>query len=156
MSVRAVGLTRKGHALDTIESHRQRLIQSFDGLSAKEMVQPLADDEWSVKDILTHVTSWEELILLDLRRIQRGRRPARYHAGNDAWNPVLMQGRDAFPLDQVLNEFQQVHDSLVDLLTVLNEDLFPGEVTGICNVLSLHDWEHSEQIKRWRASQQRP
>jgi len=113
------------------------------------MLQPLPGD-WSVKDILTHVTSWEELILLDLRRIQLGRQPARYHAGNDRWNPVLMNGRQAFSLDQVLTEFSEVFDALTSLLNALDDSLIPGEVTGICNVLAMHYWEHATQINAWR------
>jgi len=113
------------------------------------MLQPLPG-HWSVKDILTHVTSWEELILLDLQRIQRGRQPARYHAGDDSWNPVLMDGRQAFSLDQVLSEFAEVHDALTGLLNAIDDSLIPGEVSGICNVLAMHDWEHATQIKAWR------
>lgn len=147
--LRAVDRTRKVDAIHKIASVRRQLTASFEGLSADQMLASMPG-EWSVKEILTHVTSWEELILLDLQRIERGRQPARYHAGNDTWNPVLMNGRDAFPLDQVLSEFAEVHSALVHLLESFEDGLFPGEVTGMCNVLAMHDWEHTAHIQAWR------
>lgn len=147
--LRVVGRTPKADAIGKIASQRRQLAASFDGLSSDDILRPVSGD-WSVKDILTHITSWEELILLDLQRIQRGRQPARYHAGNDSWNPTLMHGRRSFPLDQVLAEFAEVHDALTGLLDALDESLIPGDVMGICNVLALHDWEHARDIRAWR------
>ena len=151
--LRAVGRTRKADTIDKIASLRKQLTTSFEGLSANQMLERLPGG-WSVKDIVTHVTSWEELILLDLRRIQHGRQPARYHASNDTWNPVLMNGRQAFSLDQVLAEFVEVHHAVVNILEALDDSLIPGDVTGICNVLAFHDWEHTTQINVWRKQMQ--
>jgi len=140
---------RRTDTYQLLRQNREQLNSAIAGLSLDKMVVPVID-EWSVKDILTHITSWEELILLDLQRIQRGRQPARYHSGNESWNPLLMHGRRSFPLDQVLAEFAEVHDALTGLLDALDDGLIAGEVTVICNVLAMHDWEHAREIRAWR------
>jgi hypothetical protein len=55
-----------------LEQSRGNLRASFHGLSDEQMSRPGAVGEWSVKDVLSHVASWEELALPDLARLARG------------------------------------------------------------------------------------
>src|SRR5262245_6530809 len=58
------------------------------GLPDADSLEPGAMDEWSVKDILAHVTTWEEEALTHLPHILAGGRPPRYvtYGGLDAFN----------------------------------------------------------------------
>ena len=71
---------------------------SYAGLSAAEMTAPGVVDGWSVKDVLAHVTTWEEEALTYLPVILAGRKPPRYAAvgGLDAFNARMAeQKRDS-------------------------------------------------------------
>ena len=136
-----------------LNNAREELLAAIDGLKPELMAVPVLGD-WSVKDIVTHVTSWEELILLDLNRLKRGRIPARYHEATDKWNETLMSVRRGFPLDQVLAELGETRDALMKALDEVADDQFAaGDVPGSCQITALHDWEHARQIKEWRSQQ---
>jgi hypothetical protein len=53
----------KAELLEEIESEHQKLEKSLSMLSDEQMVQPGACGQWSVKDILAHLFSWEQMFL---------------------------------------------------------------------------------------------
>ncbi|HEX8132353.1 MAG TPA: maleylpyruvate isomerase N-terminal domain-containing protein, partial [Actinomycetes bacterium] len=61
---------------------------SYAGLDDDQLVEPGVVEDWSVKDILAHVTTWEEEALQHLPLIIAGGTPPRYAAqgGLDAFN----------------------------------------------------------------------
>ncbi len=52
--------------------------ESYAGLTGAQLTAPGAAGDWSVKDILAHVTTWEEEALKALPHILQGGRPPRY------------------------------------------------------------------------------
>lgn len=138
-----------------LEDGRSAVISAITGLTRDEMMVPVSGG-WSVKDMLTHITSWEELIVFDLQRLSLGRTPANYCRGTDEWNPILMTGRDNFPLDQVLSEFTEIRDAVTRALDEIADERFvSGEVAGACQILALHDWQHATDINNWRKANTR-
>ena len=62
--------------------------ESYAGLSDLQLMQPAVTGAWSVRDILAHVTTWEEEALTHLPLIQKGGTPPRYsvrYGGIDAF-----------------------------------------------------------------------
>jgi len=51
---------------------------SYAGLSESDVLEPGVTKAWSVRDIIAHVTTWEEEALAHLPTILEGRRPPRY------------------------------------------------------------------------------
>ena len=51
---------------------------SYAGLSDSQLTEPGVAGDWSVKDIIAHVTWWEEEALRHLPLIIAGGRPPRY------------------------------------------------------------------------------
>ena len=92
-----------------LERARSELLDSIRGLPEERLTETGAVGEWSVKDVLTHIVSWEEMALPDLARLARGDTPVLqgidlYAANFDAVNAALMSLRRELPLDQVLRE----------------------------------------------------
>ena len=136
-----------------LDANRKLLIDAVDGLSPEQMIVAI-DGDWSVKDILTHVASWDELILPDLRRLRRGRVPtlaSNPDEATDKWNDLLMAFRRNLPLDQVIAEFAETRAEVIAVLGEMSDDLLGGHVVGHCQVAALHDWEHARQINQWRS-----
>lgn len=133
-----------------LEDARDQLNAAIVGLTPDELVVSV-DGGWSVKDMVTHLTSWEELILIDLRRLKLRRVSANYCRGTDEWNPILMTGRDSFPLEQVLDELTESREAIKRALEEISDDQFTsGGVPGACQVLAMHDWQHATDINNWR------
>ena len=68
----------RSQLLRRIDERWQALLASCAGLSDAEMSEPGVTGNWSVKDIIGHVTSWEEEALMHLPAIIAGGRPPRY------------------------------------------------------------------------------
>ncbi len=51
---------KKHQVFQKLEQAWTELKESYAGLSDVQLMEPGVMDEWSVKDILAHVTTWEE------------------------------------------------------------------------------------------------
>jgi hypothetical protein len=123
---------------------------AIDGLMPGEMTAPI-NGGWSAKDMLAHLTAWEELMLFDFKRAALGRIVANYCRGTDVWNPILQTGRDVFPLDQVLDELGETREAVMCALDeIADEGFISGDVAGACQIMALHDWQHATDITNWR------
>jgi hypothetical protein len=97
----------KEEALARLAESRRALHQAFEGLSKEEMTQVQAEGVWTIpstllrtgKDVLGHITSWEETCLGPLRRYADGG-PFEVEIIEDylAWNAALLRHRTCRPL----------------------------------------------------------
>jgi hypothetical protein len=140
--------------LSMLEDSRSELASAIRGLPEDKMTVPLAD-EWSAKDIMGHITSWDEFTASDLRRIARGRLPclaAFREADVDSWNAFLIRPRKLFPLPQIQAEFEEARAEMVAALKDLPEGLLAeGQmVRNIFVIMANHEKDHARQVREWR------
>ncbi len=134
----------------------EALKESYAGLSDSEMTEHGVTGSWSVKDIIAHVTTWEEESLKHLPLILAGERPPRYslaHGGIDAFNAKTSGQKKDIPLSEVLRQRDETHGRLLDFIQGVPEDEFIAE-TRFRRRLRLdtygHYPGHTEAIRRWR------
>lgn len=132
------------------------LKDSYAGLSDAQLAQPGVVGDWSVRDILVHITTWEEEALKHLPQLLQGGRPPRYseqYGGIDAFNALMMEQRRGLTLDAVLRQLDATHNRLVAYLHELPEALF-AEETRFRRRLRLDTYSHyplhSKAILAWR------
>ena len=83
-----MSVTRR-QLLTRIDEAWKKLQASYTGLTPDELLEPGVTGAWSVRDILAHVTTWEEEALTHLPLILKGGTPPRYsvlYGGIDAFN----------------------------------------------------------------------
>jgi uncharacterized protein (TIGR03083 family) len=145
--------TRRADSYRLLAQNREQVNFSIAGLTQDQMITTAIDD-WSVKDILTHLTSWEELLLPDIYRLARGHTAglaANPQEATDKWNDLLMGVRRHFPLDQILAEFGETREALLAALDGVPDDQFEfGYIPGNCQITALHEWAHARDIREWR------
>jgi hypothetical protein len=129
---------------------------SYADLSDSELMEPGVMGDWSVRDIIAHVTSWEEEALTHLPLILAGGKPPRYsvtYGGIDAFNAQMMEQKRNLSLPEVLRLRDESHRRLMDFLHRVPEDQFTRE-TRFRHRLRLdtygHYLKHSEAILEWR------
>ena len=83
----------KQQLLKQLEKAWAAIKESYAGLSDSQLTEPGVMGNWSVKDILAHVTTWEEEALKYLPLILESGRPPRYakYGGIDAFNAAMME-----------------------------------------------------------------
>jgi len=130
--------------------------ESHEGLSDSQLLVPGVTGAWSVRDILAHVTTWEEEALKHLPSVLRGQTPPRYstiYGGIDAFNARMTEQKKNLPLSEVRRQLSGTHRELLDFLETVPEEYFAGE-TRFRHRLRLdtygHYPKHARAIRKWR------
>ncbi len=113
--------------------------------------------EWSVKDVLSHVASWDEVMLPDLECLARGDTPALASvdletASFDSANAAIMSQRRDLPLHQVLRELDTDRADVMSAVGRLPDSALVEGQFGrlLIQITAAHDREHAAGIFEWR------
>jgi hypothetical protein len=111
-----------------------------------------------VRDIIAHVTWWEEEALKHLPLVRQGGRPRRYsvlYGGIDAFNSLMTEERRHLSLTEVRRQHDDVHARLVAYVRAAPEELYARE-TRFRRRLRLDTYGHyplhTRAIREWRRS----
>jgi hypothetical protein len=119
-------------------------------------MKPGVAGEWSVKDVLAHVTTWEEEALKHLPTVMRGDRPPRYAqmGGIDAFNARMAEEKRSLSLAAVLQQLEETHRRLIAFVSSSSQDQranAPRFVRRVRLDTYGHYKIHSAAIRSWRA-----
>jgi hypothetical protein len=150
----------KKSLLEQIHTERGQLEKTITRISPQGMLLPGACGEWSVKDVLAHISAWE-------RRMIRWSQSHLKHEMPEVplpWDVDRMNAdshaRDKDkPLADVLEEFQCSFQDSLELVESLSQaqletvysDTWPMDALwkGIAANMSWHYHEHNELIRKW-------
>lgn len=134
----------------------QNFLESHAGLTDAHLLIAGVTGKWSVRDIVAHVTTWEEEALQQLPRILQGLRPPRYsvtYGGIDAFNAQMTEKKKGLSLGEVFRQMDETHLRLLNLLQTVPERNFRTE-TRFRRRLRFdtygHYPKHARAIRRWR------
>ena len=109
-----------------------------------------------MRDILAHVSTWEQEALKHLPTILRGEEPPRYsitYGGINAFNQTMTEQKKGLTLAEVRQEMEETHRRLMVFIQSVPEDQFRRE-TPFRRRLRLdtygHYTKHADAIRRWR------
>jgi hypothetical protein len=146
---------------------RRRLLQRLDtawgafeasyaGLSDAQLMKPGVTGDWSVRDVLAHVSTWEEEALTHLPLILEGGTPPRYsvtYGGIDAFNARMTEQKAGLSLAAVRQQLREIHRRLIDFVQRAPEDQLSHQ-TRFRRRLRLDTYGHyplhAEAIRQWR------
>jgi hypothetical protein len=155
----------KEKLLKEIQIERQRLEKTLERISAQQMLTPGVVDDWTVKDLLAHITVWEQRMVHWLEQTSRDEVPEMLPPGMtwddlDQWNEETYQKHRHLPLEEVLTDFELSYTKALSAVhEVAEEDLVAPErypwregrplwVMVAAN-MSWHYKEHEEAITAW-------
>jgi hypothetical protein len=142
--------------LGRVERAWKDLQASYAGLDEAQLLIPGVAGAWSVRDLLAHVTVWEQEALRWLPVIQEGGRPDSYrdsYGGIDAFNARMIEAKRGLTLDEVRAEHAATHARLVGMLAAAPEALYATETRYRRRVrwdTYGHYGHHAERIRAWR------
>ena len=145
--------------LKKIEAPWSALGEAYAGLSEAQLTQPGVTDDWSVLDILSHVSAWENEALIHLPHILEGRRPPKYanlYGGIDAFNALKVRESRTLSPAEALARFEDTHRRLIAYLQTAPEEQLATE-TRFRRRIRLDTYSHypihTQAIQAWRAGQ---
>lgn len=132
----------------------ERVAAAIKGLTDAQASRP-AEDGWSVKDQLTHMTFWHEMRFFEISRIARGGR-AGFPSVTEKYvkevNEQMAENRRRLPLDQVLADLDFAREMVKQAVMSAPEDRLDQslyEEIGISGGAA-HEMEHAGLIEAWR------
>src|SRR6266511_6064021 len=102
--------------LKQLENRWTAFKESYASLSESQMTESGVTGNWSVKDIIAHVTWWEQEALKHLPLIIKGGRPPRYsvkYGGINAFNAQMTEQKQGLSLSDVLRQLEETHHRLI-------------------------------------------
>ena len=142
--------------LQKVDKAWAEITESYAGLSDSQLREPGVMGDWSVKDILAHVTWWEEEALKHLPLIIKEGRPPRYsthYGGIDAFNALMTERKRDLSFADVVHQQDAIHRQLITYLQSVPEEHFTQE-TRFRHRLRLdtysHYPKHAKAIREWR------
>ncbi len=138
-----------------IDDAWRRFRASFNELRSEDVVKPGACGEWSVNQVLWHISAWESLLMEALETPDDGYDYPEPDA--DEFNAKVMKEMIDAPPREVIERLESTHRKLRDALaeTPSNHfDLDHPRRRLIDEWAFLHYEEHAAQIAAWRAGMQ--
>ena len=133
---------------------RNRLNRVVDKINTQAEVYPT----WQLKQVLDHITGWDELVLATLRQYQRGEIPERTVRGINRFNDASVAARQVLSVEQSREAYdsarQEVLQLLRDLPAEISERKYRAPWGGTCTIPDIlkifveHERVHAEQIEK--------
>ena len=151
----------KAEIVAHIEQEHNLLVQTFHALSQSQMVEPviLADPApgQSCKDVLAHLTAWEQRMLSIIRAVITGAPPPEYPS-TPKFNEHVFHANKDRSLADVTADFERSYNETLALVQQLTEtELAMGELWKLVgyNTYNHYKWART-MIRRWQRAQRKP
>jgi len=159
--------TTKAQIIELITAEHEALQALLKPLTESQMIQPGAEEKLSVKDILAHITDWEQRMVQWIEESLQGKTPERPAPGMtwddlDRLNEQTYLANKDRPLNEVQLDFVASYQRSLQAVVALSEaELFDPhhfvwrEGDALWHMVEANTWghyrEHRESISRWLA-----
>jgi hypothetical protein len=136
------------HALDV---ERNQLVRNIETCRIRDIEQPFIG-EWSLKDIVGHVASWEAEVINGLRQLREGKEPEvmRFELENlDSWNRDHVERKREVNFWSVLEQLRGGRARLLEEIEAFSDEELTddGSISGLLvHSIIDHDREHWHEI----------
>ncbi len=145
---------QKNQLLTELEQEWANIERHCAGLSETEMLSPGAQGDWSVKDILVHLSAWEKYLLDRLGYVMTGQHPL--YPAMTSWDDVhrfnarVYEDNKDRPLPSVVIEFRSLYRGVMTVLEALDEEYltkpysydFPDDGLNLLQLIRANTSEH--------------
>lgn len=137
--------------LHDLEVERKQLMRNIETCRIRDIDRPFSGD-WSLKDIVGHISSWEAEVVTAFRDIREGRRPALYDFNNeklDEWNRDHVERKRDIDFSSVMHQLTGGRHRLLEEIDLVSDyDLTHEGSRRALLALSVidHDREHWHDI----------
>lgn len=136
------------------------LVATIDSVPEDEMETPGVVEEWSVKDLLGHITFWAEKAAADLDLLAQGKVDEIETPGGDEgvaeWNKRESDARKGMGLEEIKKGWLASYERARKALDGVSAEQLDTEVADwaqwkrYAGDTYLHYREHTEQIRAWQ------
>ncbi len=155
--------------LDQIRAAHTQLAHTVAEISPARLAEPSLEGGWAVKDVLVHITWWEQRMIRTVQRALRGEAPQRLQEGNetieqavDRTNAEVFEANRDRPVADILMDRQRSFTNVLAMIDELSDDdlinptpleaVLGGELVPlIASDTYEHYVEHERAIRTWHS-----
>lgn len=156
MDLNAVYINRLNETRAGLESLIPRV-------NANKMIYP----NWTLKELLDHITGWDEMVLDTLNAHLEGRMPANpAEKGIDAYNVLSIQKRSGLTLADSYTEYTVIRQHLTGIIRLASAAKLAelivvpwggkATVSEFLEIFAHHEEEHTADLLLWLANPDHP
>ena len=155
----------KSKILELIHGERQALKAVLGPLSEEQLTWPGVESDWSVKDILAHITDWEQRMVRWIEESMRGEVPERPAPGM-TWDDldrlnqeIYLLNKERAPADVLAESDSSYQRALTAVEALAEKDLLDPrrfewrQGDPLWHMVAANTWwhykEHRETISNW-------
>lgn len=137
--------------LHELEAERNQFVRNVETCRIRDIERTFIG-EWSLKDIVGHVSTWEEEVVTALRDLREGRRPPLLDFDQsqiDAWNQEHVERKRDLNFWSILEQLRDGRARLLEELEALSDDDLADEGSihrRLAHSVLDHDREHWHEI----------
>lgn len=139
--------------IQSLDTAREKMRAVLSDMDVTRLIYP----PWTIKQVLAHITGWDDATTAALRAHAGGTEPGTpADRGIDHYNAQSVAERDALPYEHIVREWDLARDQLKRVLAELPPEklaqplLFPwggmGTVAQIIAIMAHHETEHAAEI----------
>jgi len=145
--------TEKDELIDKLAHARGKLNAALDRITPGAEIYP----DWKLKQLLDHITGWDELVTEALHLHARGEQPPlTVKHGIDRYNEASVSQRTQLSLEQSRQAYAAARETFIQALGEMPDEKLPQSFRapwgGKCSVSSVvrifvsHELEHARQM----------
>ena len=142
-------------ALLRLHKSHAALLNTISGLSPDELTHIQVEGVWTTKDLLGHITAWDQTLLEPLSKfVNGGAFTARVIPDHDVWNHAQASQRAAWSYSKIFDEMKTTRKELLGLTEKISEAqwiqtfLAPwGDRNNLIEMISGLAWHEEEHTK---------
>ncbi len=114
---------------------------------------------WHMKEVLDHITGWDDAVIASIRSLLAGEPPATPASrGINAYNAETVSSREAIPYEVTQREWETSRAVLLDLIRRMTEEqlhahfVLPwgdrGTIEDLVEIFAEHEDTHAKEIRQ--------
>jgi len=131
------------------------MLAHLDEIDKNRKIYPL----WTVREIVAHLSGWDDATIAFIRAIVAGNEPATPAArGIDVYNAETVATREGLSYDHIYREYIETRKVLLDLIRAMPEEkitqkfVLPwggaGTLVDIIDIFGPHEAEHATDVRK--------
>ncbi len=137
--------------IQKIELSYNKIVRLYRSVPVTALLEPFFMNGWSVKDVLTHIASWEWRCEGLLHQSHDSNVPLQAHPDIDALNEESYQEHKEWGWEEVDHDFREAHIALIAAIQALPAKRFSDP--AMQQAIAVETWEHYEehlpQLEDW-------
>jgi len=138
-----------------LEASRANMIAHLDEIDKNRKIYPL----WTVREIIAHLSGWDDASIAFIRALMEGREPATPAArGIDVYNAETVATREGLSYDHIYREYIETRRVLLDLIRTIPAEKITqvftlpwggeGTLVDIVDIFAPHEEEHAADVHK--------